>query len=159
MPKLKSVIVIMFLLISSAHAADWRKQGSKDEQLANLVKLVPGTSHWMAEIGSRYQNLYWAGKLGHWEFAQYQVEEIDKMIKTVQLARPKRAATAQEFLDKAIPAISKGVESKDWKQFEASFAKMHGACMECHGKNDHAFVTLPLKPATANSPVLNLPAK
>ena len=153
----KSLLILLPFLFSSAYAADWRKESNKDVQLENLVKLVPGTSHWMAEAGNRYQNLYWAAKLGRWEFAQYQVEEIEKLIQTVQLARPKRAATAQEFLNNGIPAITKGVESKDWAKFEESFVKLHHACMECHGKNDHAFIVLPLKPASASSPVLNLP--
>jgi len=144
------------LLGSTAHA-DWRSESSPEQQLSNLVELVPGTAHWMFEMGERYKNLYWAAKQGRWEFAQYQVEEIEKLIKVVQLARPARAETAQEFVDTGIPAITEGVASKNWPTFKAAFTQLHDACMDCHGKNDHAFISLPIEPVGAGSPVLNLP--
>ncbi|MCG7940769.1 MAG: hypothetical protein N0C88_18225 [Candidatus Thiodiazotropha lotti] len=151
------IVVLLFLLFSVfTSQADWREKSEPSEQLANLVKLVPGTSHWMFEIGERYKNLYWAAKQGRWEFAQYQVEEIEKLIKVVQLARPKRAETAQEFIETGIPAISDGVASRNWKFFKPAFVKLNQACMTCHGKNDHAFISLPVEPASASSPVLNL---
>ncbi|MCG8068789.1 MAG: hypothetical protein JAY84_13085 [Candidatus Thiodiazotropha taylori] len=152
-----SIIVLLLLVPVVTSQADWREQSSPSDQLANLVELVPGTSHWMFEIGERYKNLYWAAKQGRWEFAQYQVEEIEKLIKVVQLARPKRAETAQEFLETGVPIINDGVASKKWDLFKPAFAKLNQACMTCHGKNDHAFITLPVEPASASSPVLNLP--
>jgi len=36
---------------------DWRKSGSSKEQLKALVKIVPGTHHWMPEIAYRYQSM------------------------------------------------------------------------------------------------------
>ena len=156
---MKTLIVVLLLLLFSVFTtyADWRKDSQPSDQLANLVKLVPGTSHWMFEIGERYKNLYWAAKLDRWEFAQYQVEEIEKLIKVVQLARPNRAKTAQEFVETGLPVISDGVASKNWDVFKRAFVKLNQACMTCHGKNDHAFITLPVEPVTASSPVLNLP--
>ncbi|MES9860260.1 MAG: hypothetical protein ABW157_00685 [Candidatus Thiodiazotropha sp. LLP2] len=153
------IVVLSFLFLLSTAEADWRNDSGSEKQLENLVKLVPGTSHWMFEIGERYKNLYWAAKLAKWEFAQYQVEEIEKLIKVVQLARPKRAETAQEFVETGLPVITEGVASKDWDTFKQSFAKLNQACMTCHGKNDHAFISLPLEPASAGSPVLNLTAQ
>ncbi|MBT3059083.1 MAG: hypothetical protein G8D61_19450 [gamma proteobacterium symbiont of Ctena orbiculata] len=152
------IAVMAAVFLALPVQADWRNEGSPEEQLANLVKLVPGTSHWMFEIGERYKNLYWAAKLDRWEFAQYQVEEIEKLIKVVQLARPKRAETAQEFVDKGLPAIAEGVASKDWDVFKPAFETLRQACITCHGKNDHSFISLPAAPATAASPSLNLPS-
>ncbi|MES9941932.1 MAG: hypothetical protein ABW104_10985 [Candidatus Thiodiazotropha sp. 6PLUC2] len=157
MSALRIAVFSTFLLASPVKADDWRNDSSPEEQLENLLRLVPGTSHWMFEIGERYKNLYWAAKQAKWEFAQYQVEEIEKLIKVVQLARPKRAETAEEFLQTGLPAIAEGVASKNWDSFKQSFTKLNQACMTCHGKNDHAFISLPLEPATAASPVLNLP--
>ncbi|MCG7897806.1 MAG: hypothetical protein JAY99_00290 [Candidatus Thiodiazotropha lotti] len=155
--KTSIVVPLLLLLFVFNLQADWREESEPSDQLENLVKLVPGTSHWMFEIGERYKNLYWAAKQGRWEFAQYQVEEIEKLIKVVQLARPKRAETAQEFIETGLPAISDGVESRNWDDFKPAFVKLNQACMTCHGKNDHAFITLPVEPLSASSPVLNLP--
>jgi hypothetical protein len=144
------------LLASASLSADWREEASAEAQLANLVKLVPGTEHWMFEIGERYKNLYWAAKQENWEFAQYQVEEIEKLVEVVQLARPNRADTAQEFLETGIPAIQRGVEARKWESFQPAFVQLQHSCMTCHVKNDHGFITVPLQPKTAGSPVLNM---
>ena len=156
MKHVKAATLTAGLLASASIPADWRDEGSTETQLANLVKLVPGTAHWMFEIGERYKNLYWAAKQENWEFAQYQVEEIEKLVEVVKLARPKRAETAQEFLETGLPAIQRGVESRTWGGFQPAFVQLQHSCMTCHVKNDHGFITVPLQPKTASSPVLNM---
>ena len=137
-------------------ASDWRKEGTAEEQLANLAKLVPGAAHWMIEMGERYQNLYWAARQEKWEFAAYQAEEIEKLVQTLMVARPGRAASAQIFLDNVFPALHEAVATRQWEAFEPSFRKLNAECVACHGREDHAFVQIPPEPATASSPVLNL---
>ena len=144
--------------LSVAALADWRQSENDQEKLEQLVRAVPGTSHWMIEMGERYRNLYWAAKLAKWEFAQYQVEEIEKLVEQVQLTRPKRAVTAQQFLEDAIPRMERAVASREWPVFEEGFAALRAACMHCHVQNDHGFIQLPERPESASSPVLNLPA-
>ena len=72
------------------------------------------------------------------------------------LARPKRAASAEIFLDKVFPMLHQAVGSRKWAQFEPAFAHMNAQCMACHGREEHGFVVIPPVPATAHSPVLNL---
>ncbi len=153
---LASVLSAGVLLAGSADLNDWRKQGSEQEKLEALVRLVPGTSHWMIEMGERYKNLYWAAKLQKWDFAAYQAEEIEALINTVALARPNRAASAEQFRQSLFPWLHEQVGSGDWETFQAAFRKLNSECMACHIREEHAFVTIPLEPATASSPVLNL---
>lgn len=150
-------LLIGCLLFSTLLFADWRQQAGDAEKTEKLIQLVPGTAHWMVEMGERYKNLYWAAKQGQWEFAEYQVEEIEDLVHRVQLARPKRAVTAQEFLNKAIGPMMKALETREWDSFREGFSSLRTACMHCHTQNDHAFITLPHEPVTAASPVLNLP--
>lgn len=136
---------------------DWRKSGSDQEKLANLVALVPGANHWMVEMGERYKNLYWAARQEKWEFAAYQVEEIEKLAQTLSLARPGRAESAQIFLNKSFPMLHEAAASRDWQRFEPAFQRLNAECMACHVREDHAFVVIPLEPKSAASPVLDLP--
>ncbi len=140
----------------NVNADDWRSTGSDAEKLKNLVAAVPGTSHWMFEVGERYKNLYWAAKQGQWEFANYQLEEIESLLQMVQLTRPERAATAQQFLENGIPQMQAGLKTREWDKFKAGFHELTEACMRCHAQNDHAFIVLPDEPEGASSPVLNL---
>lgn len=146
----------IFMMVSPPALSDWRQSSSETDKLQKLIQALPGTAHWMFEMGERYKNLYWAAKQDKWEFAEYQVEEIDKLLHLVMLTRPERAKTAQEFLDRAIPTITNAVESREWKTFEFGFGQLTTACMHCHIQNDHAFIQLPTQPGNASSPVLNM---
>jgi hypothetical protein len=46
---------------------DWRKTGSNEEKLNNVVEVIPSAADIMFQMGERYRNLYWAGKQGKYE--------------------------------------------------------------------------------------------
>lgn len=143
------------LFASTAQAEDWRTRAPTEQKVENLVKAMPGAATLMIEMGFRYQNLYWAAKQGKWEFAAYQVEEMEDLLKTLTITRPKRAKTAEAFLKTGFKEIEPALKARDAGRFEAGFEKMRQACMSCHAQNEHAFVQLPL-PKRAYSPVLNM---
>ncbi len=136
---------------------DWQKRGSTADKVEQIIKTLPSTAHVMIEVGERYQNLYWAGKLGQWEFAEYQAEEIVKLIELLQISAPKRAATSQVFLEHAMVEFDDAFEKKDWNTFLHAFRTMRAQCMVCHNDNDHGFIVPPEHPVTADSVILNLP--
>ncbi|NOX76502.1 MAG: hypothetical protein GXP17_07815, partial [Gammaproteobacteria bacterium] len=149
----------LFLLMGATAIAD-ETQGGHDvtpqqHTLDNLVKVMPGASVIMLQMGERYKNLYWAAKQGKWEFAEYQTEEMEDLLKTLKITRPARAKTADEFLKNVFPMITEAAASRDWSRFEHDFDTLRHQCMACHAKNDHAFITLPI-PKSANSPVLGM---
>ena len=144
-------------LIATALAGkggDWRKTASLEEKVDKLVEVMPGAAVIMHEVGDRYRNLYWAGKQGQWEFAEYQAEEIKDLIEMLQITRPARAATAQTFLDRSYPHIEAAARSRDWQRFQSAFADLRRACMDCHVQNDYAFIRLPAEPRAPTSIVL-----
>lgn len=148
--------LIGLVLLGGAQAADdWRKQGSDAVKMNNLIKVIPGTSDVMFQMGERYKNLYWAARQGKWEFAEYQMEEMQGLIKTLMITRPERRATAQEFLERGFAGMAEAIEHRNWSGFESAFLGMRSECMACHSKNDHAFITLNRTPARGSSPVLD----
>lgn len=158
--KYKLLLGLLAVAMSGAAAAsetgtDWRKSGDIPNKVERLVEALPNAANIMIEVGARYQNLYWAAKQGKWEFAAYQAEEIKELIEKLQIARPKRAASAREFLGVVFPVLPEAVKTRDWKKFEVAFERMRHECMVCHGKNEMGFVQLPV-PRRATSPVLNM---
>ena len=151
--------LIIFPLITSlnvfAEEHDWRKTGSDETKLKNLVKVIPSTSDIMFQIGERYKNLYWAAKQGKWEFAGYQLEEIESEIKTLKITRPKRAKSANIFLNSALENLEGSIEKKNWSSFQSSFEKMRKQCVQCHVTNDHAFIIPNKNPPKGSSPALD----
>lgn len=154
-------LAVVALALSGAVVADqkgdWRKGGDTAAKVEQIINTLPSTAHVMIEVGERYQNLYWAGKLGQWEFAEYQMEEISKLIELLQISAPKRAATSQVFLDHAMVEFEDAFKKKDWSTFLHAFRTMRGQCILCHNNNDHGFIVPPEHPITANSVILNLP--
>lgn len=153
------LMLVAFLTASYVFADsnndDWRKTGTQQEKLDNVVKVIPSTADIMFQMGERYRNLYWAGKQGKWEFAEYQTEEMQSLMKKLIITRPKRAATARVFLLDGFTGFEDAIEHKDWGKFENAFEHMRDRCMACHIQNDHAFVKLNKKPVKGNSPVLD----
>lgn len=154
---IKTLILISLIVSVDAQAGsytDWRKTGSDQEKLANLVRAVPGTSTHMLQVGTRYRHLYWAGKSQKWQFANYQLEEIQELLKNVGITRPKRKATANTFLNKAFALFPAAIENKNQQQFFRAFNKMRTECLSCHAANNHSFITLPAIPKRSDSLVL-----
>lgn len=156
---LKSCLVVLAMggVSTTAMAEeyeDWRKSATQEEKIENMVKVLPGASVVMLQMGERYKNLYWAAKKGKWEFAEYQMEEMDDLINTLIITRPKRAKTAKIFMESAFSQFEPTIENKSWPEFRAAFEHMRQQCMACHTANDHAFIVLPKKPPMGSSPVL-----
>lgn len=160
---LRFPLFCMVLMLNGAALAeqdnDWRKSGSTADKVAQIIETLPSTAHVMSEVGERYQNLYWAGKLGQWAFAEYQMEEIIKLIELLQISSPKRAATSQVFLDHAVVEFDDAFKKRDWDTFLHAFRTMRAQCIVCHNDNDHGFIIPPEHPVTANSVILNLPQR
>jgi hypothetical protein len=151
---------LLFAALAVADAdddRDWRKQASLEDKVEKLIATMPSTSTLMIEVGERYQDLYWAARLGKWAFAEYQLEEIESLVELLQITRPGRAATAQVFLDEGLGGFEAAFEAKDLNAFQRAFRNLHAQCMACHVANDHAFIELPEQPVTASSVILNLP--
>jgi hypothetical protein len=162
MRKWQGLTVLLLVWLTDGMAAaedrkDWRKSGTTADKVEQILKTLPSTSHVMLEVGARYQDLYWAGKLGQWDFAAYQVEEIVKLIEMLQISSPKRAATAQVFLDHAVTEFDAALQKKEWETFQHAFGAMRAQCIVCHNSNDHGFIVPPEHPVTAPSVILNLP--
>ena len=134
---------------------DWRKSAGDDEKLEKLIKVIPSTSDIMFQMGHRYKNLYWAGKQGKWEFAEYQIEEMQSLIKKLIITRPKREETARNFLNYAFDGYEDAIENQNWAGFQKAFDKMRQACERCHQQNKHGFIKRQKTPAKGHSPALD----
>lgn len=151
---MKIYLVVVALLAYSVNiSADWRKTGSQNQQVKQLVSSLPGAAHVMFELGERYKNIFYAARQGKWKFAEYQAEEIESLVRRLQITRPKRAKTAAVFLTQVFPELNKAIAKRDWKHFSSAFDGMKQQCEACHVSNDHAFILLSV-PRSASSPVL-----
>jgi hypothetical protein len=114
-----------------APAAPWL-EGTVDERFGQVERHLRGLDQTMVEIGYRYGELRTAAKERKWEYAQYQTEKIDLSLRLALERRPKRAKSAQPFLDEAIPPLVEAIQAKDGTKLDVAVERVHYHCIQCH---------------------------
>ena len=143
---MKSFFYILFILFLTAcknnkqeAQGEWIK-GTEKEKIKTIENQFRGFDNAMVETGYRYQELYWAGQDENWEYATYQLDKIKTAIDNGLQRRPKRAASAQSFLNTAIPAMKESINKKDTAAFNRDFIIFQSACQSCHIAEKVAFI-------------------
>lgn len=110
---------------------NWIK-GTEQEKLETIENQFRGFDMAMVETGYRYQELYQAGQDENWPYAEYQLEKLEKAIKNGLERRPKRAQSAQHFLNVTLPGMKKALEKRDTVVFNENFQMLTNSCISCH---------------------------
>jgi len=118
---------------------DWIK-GTEEEKFKTIEKHFRGFDDAMVETGYRYQELYWAGQDENWDYAIYQLEKLEIAIENGLERRPKRAKSAEHFLNYVLPEMQKSLESKDMAAFNKNFQMLRTECKNCHVNEGVPFI-------------------
>ncbi len=132
-------------------AEGWLK-GDETQKLETVAKHLRGFDMAMVETGYRYQELYWSGKDENWEYAAYQAEKIRTAIENGLERRPKRAVSAKDFLNVALPQMDSAIARRDTLHFRQAFDALTANCMACHALEKVSFVMVKT-PVNRQSPV------
>lgn len=160
---MKTILLLFVLVIASLYAcntgnksrpsgAEGWLNGDENMKFETVAKHLRGFDMAMVETGYRYQELYWAGKDENWEYATYQAEKIKVAIENGLERRPKRAASAQDFLNITLPETGKAIAGRDTIQFKQAFTALTANCMACHALEKVSFITV-RTPVERQSPV------
>lgn len=126
--------------------------GTEQQKLVKIENQFRGFDNAMVETGYRYQELYWAGQDGNWEYAEYQLEKIQKAIENGLERRPKRAKSAEHFLTSILPEMKKSLEKKDSVVFNKNFQNLTVNCNNCHTMEKVSYFSVK-KPTDRQSPI------
>lgn len=155
----QTIIIILTLGLFSCNQktdketaqGDWIK-GTETEQIKTIEKQFRGFDNAMVETGYRYQELYWAGQDQNWEYADYQLEKIKIAIENGLERRPKRAKSAEHFLNYVLPEMQKSIQSKDTVIFNIGFQTLTVNCNSCHAMEKVPFFNVQI-PTERQSPI------
>jgi len=153
-----SIVLFIFLMGCDANnndkpaGADGWLKGDDHEKFETVSKHLRGFDMAMVETGYRYQELYWAGKDKNWEYAAYQVEKLRVAVENGLERCPKRAVSAQNFLNSALPQMDSAVANRDTVKFNQAFSALTSQCMACHALEEvpHFIVK---EPTARQSPI------
>ena len=143
-------MLILFGIVLASHSCgsssegeqaegEWIR-GSQEEQIEKIEKHFRGFGVAMAEMGYRYNELYWAGRDANWEYAEHQAEEIEELIELALERRPARERSAAHFLQVALPEINEAIEKRDSELFLQKYEALNASCNACHQAEKHGFI-------------------
>lgn len=112
--------------------ADGWLTGNTATKLDTVAGQLRGLDVAMVETGHRYTELYFAGADRNWDYAKYQADKLKTALETALVRRPKRAASAQPYLNEALPAVQTAIAAQDSAAFNRAFTQLTAACNACH---------------------------
>jgi hypothetical protein len=96
----------------------------------------------MSAIQARHIKLWFAGKLGNWDLAAYEVGEIRASLeKAANLYRGIPAELVTNTAD-PIEAIRHAIEAKDSAKFAKAYGDLTAACNACHSGVGRGFIVI-----------------
>ncbi len=106
--------------------------GTPDENYDSMERHLRGMDVAMVEIGYRYGELLAAAGTRNWDYARYQTEKTDLVMRLALERRPKRAKSAHSFLDTDLPAVLTAVKHQDGTALDKALDLLHASCVQCH---------------------------
>lgn len=113
--------------------------GTTEQRFETIAEQFRGFGVTMMEVDRRYQELYFAGGDANWDYAAYQIEEMEEAIEYGLQRRPKRAASAA-MLAPALDAVKAAVSVHDADAFQQAFQNLTATCNACHLAEDVPFI-------------------
>lgn len=117
----------------------WLK-GTESERWNMVADQFGGFSATMMEVQYRYQELYWAGMDGNWDYAYHHIEHIEEAVVAGIERRPERATSGNAFLSNDLPALEKVIKEKNADGFPQAFQSFRLSCNACHAKEEVSFI-------------------
>jgi len=148
---------MIFLFLSACNQkqeavqGQWIK-GNAKKKLETIESQFRGFDMAMVETGYRYQELFWAGQDQNWEYADYQLEKIQKAIENGLERRPRRAQSAQHFLTVTVPQMKEALNKRNKIIFNENFQLLTNSCVSCHAMEKVPFFTVKT-PTERQSPI------
>jgi len=144
-------------------AAPEDAQGAEDlaAQVKALKELVPDQAHIMADVGSHFTNLWFAGKAENWPLADFYLGETKSHLKWAVRAKPIRKDNAgrdinltnilEAFENSQLTQLKQAVDRKNKAAFEAVYKESLTTCYSCHKASDKPYLRpqVPTKPEAA----------
>jgi mono/diheme cytochrome c family protein len=106
-----------------------------------------GLADIMITAQTRHIKRWFAGKLGNWRLAGYQLEQMEGSLRQAERLYP--AGRAADFAPKQVQSVRDAIERRDSAGFRKAYTDLTNECNSCHRALDRSFITIQVPP---NSP-------
>jgi len=117
----------------AAAAASAQNPGASGDNL-------PGLGEIMTLQQLRHIKLWFAGRAGNWELADYEIGELNEGFEDVN--KLLGGDTVEKMVGDPIKALQKAIADKNRAAFTSAFDKLSAGCNNCHRTLDHGFIVI-----------------
>lgn len=101
---------------------------------------LPGLGEIMTLQQLRHIKLWFAGRAGNWQLAEYEIGELNEGFEDVN--RLLGGDTVDKMVGDPLKALQKAIEDKDRAAFTSAYDKLSAGCNYCHRTLDHGFIVI-----------------
>jgi len=138
-----------------AGAGAFAQETGKDlqKQVDDVKSVLPKFAIPMREVGDRFQNMYFAAKGGNWALAAYMSKYMNGAMNPAKVTKPNEYQTWKGFYESTFAPVTKAIDAKDFKAFEAAYNAVIPACNGCHAGMGYGFIKVTKLGAPADNGV------
>ena len=109
---------------------------------------VPTLGDIMGATQLRHFKLSYAGKLGNWELARYELGQIEDSLTNAARLYQNIPVEKISMVQEPLIALSSAIKAKDGARFASAFAALTAACNSCHEAAHVGFITIQVPTAS-----------
>jgi len=155
MKNLFILFIIVFFFSCKQSSTDTAVLQKRMDSLQNEINnsYKPGLGEFMSQIQIHHAKLWFAGKYGNWDLANFEIGEIQEALDDI----PKYCANRPEvksigIIVPAMDSLSNAIKEKNENKFDSSFTLLTATCNDCHKATNHGFnmIKIPDIPPVSN---------
>jgi hypothetical protein len=139
----------------TSHTNNQKELQSRIDSLYNKINnaYTPGLGEFMSSIQLHHAKLWFAGKNGNWELAEFELGEIQETMDDIQkFNRDRPEITELPIIKIPLDSVKMAVSEKNPAAFKKSFILLTNGCNTCHQATKHGFnvIKIPDVPPVTN---------
>jgi mono/diheme cytochrome c family protein len=143
----RSIAIACTVCIAVAAIFGLRQSGAQQSQSGPTRPYTPSLGDLMGGTQLRHFKLSYAGQVGNWPLAKYELAQIQENFSLAAELYPtfKNLPFAQLIKDESEPPLTevgKAIDAKDAANFQKAFRVLTDACNHCHQAAGVGFITI-----------------
>lgn len=139
-----ALITILLFSLLCPLPVEWAK--AQQAAAPVLRSDEPGLSEQMIMIQLRHTKLWFAGKLGNWKLAAYQLDLLAKVLNDAAKRIP--AGSSAEDTAKQIISLRSAIDVRNLSAFIDSYSELTNTCNACHRATGRDFISVQIPAAS-----------
>jgi len=108
---------------------------------------TPGLGEIMTLQQMRHLKLWFAGRSGNWDLADYELDELKEGFEDIGTYFPTKDGVptgpmAAAIVEKEVAELDKAIKAKNAKGFVAAFDRLTASCNACHQASKKEFIVV-----------------